>query len=257
MEVREGVSIQSRRSLALAGLAAFLGIWAMLSYGGIVPPVILPSPSEVVKAIPYLHFEEALVRSAIASLYRVALGFLLAAAVAIPLGILMGTFPPIKHFFSPVLDPMRFLPISAIVPLFIVWFGIEDLQKIMFLFVGIVVYMLPLVVEAVERVEDVYLQTATTLGASRWQLVWHVLVPGSSPAIGEALRVMNGIGWTYVIMAEVVNAPSGLGHLITVSQRYGHMDRMFALVLLILLIGVVTDQLIALANQRLFAWAEK
>jgi len=123
------------------------------------------------------------------------------------------------------------------VPLFIVWFGIEDLQKVMFLFVGIVVYMLPLVVEAVERVDDVYLQTATTLGASRWQLVWHVLVPGSSPAVGEALRVMNGIGWTYVIMAEVVNAPSGLGHLITVSQRYGHMDRMFALVFVILLIG--------------------
>lgn len=257
MEVREEISNPSRRSLALAGLAAFLGIWAVLSYGGIVPSVILPSPTEVVQAIPYLHFEEALVRSAIASLYRVALGFLLAAAVAIPLGILMGTFPPVKHFCAPVLDPLRFLPISAIVPLFIVWFGIEDLQKVMFLFVGIVVYMLPLVVEAVERVEDVYLQTATTLGASRWQLVWHVLVPGSSPAIGEALRVMNGIGWTYVIMAEVVNAPSGLGHLITVSQRYGHMDRMFALVLLILLIGVLTDQLIALANQRLFAWAEK
>src|SRR5262249_10699454 len=121
---------------------------------------------------------------------------------------------------------------------------------------GIVVYLLPLVVEAVERVDDVYLQTATTLGASKAQLVWHVLVPGSSPAIGEALRVMNGIGWTYVIMAEVVNAPNGLGHLITVSQRYGHMDRMFALVLVILLIGVVTDQLISFVNKSLFRWAE-
>ena len=256
MDVRGAVSNHQARMLAAAGLGAFLATWCALSYGGLVPPVILPSPTEVLKAIPYLHFEEALVRSALASLYRVALGFGLAAAVAIPLGLLMGTFPPIKHFFAPLLDPMRFLPISAIVPLFIVWFGIEDLQKIMFLFVGIVVYMLPLVVEAVERVDDVYLQTATTLGASKAQLIWHVLVPGSSPAIGEALRVMNGIGWTYVIMAEVVNAPNGLGHLITVSQRYGHMDRMFALVLVILLIGVVTDQLIRFTNKALFGWAE-
>lgn len=255
MKVRGTISRQASRTLAAAGVAVFLGIWCLLSYGGIVPAVILPSPSEVLLAIPYLHFEEALVRSALASLYRVFMGFLLAAAVAIPLGILMGTFPPVKRFFAPLVDPLRFLPISAIVPLFIVWFGIEDLQKVMFLFVGIVVYMLPLVVEAVERVDDVYLQTATTLGATRWQLVWHVLVPGSSPAVGEALRVMNGIGWTYVIMAEVVNAPSGLGHLITVSQRYGHMDRMFALVFVILLIGVVTDRLIALFNRRLFAWA--
>ena len=221
-----------------------------------MPTAILPSPTEVLRAIPYLHFEEALVRSALASLYRVAMGFLLAAAVAIPLGLLMGTFPPVKQFFKPLLDPLRFLPISALVPLFIVWFGIDDLQKIVFLFVGIVVYLLPLVVEAVERVDDVYLQTATTLGAGRGQLVWHVLVPGSLPAIGEALRVMNGIGWTYVILAEVVNAPSGLGHLITVSQRYGHVDRMFALVLVILLIGVVTDQIIAWLNRRLFRWAD-
>jgi NitT/TauT family transport system permease protein len=256
MEVRGAVDDRRAHVLAAAGLGSLLVVWCVLSYGGVVPRVILPSPGEVLAAIPYLHFEEALVRSALSSLYRVALGFLLAAAVAIPLGLLMGTFPPVKHFFSSVVDPLRFLPISAIVPLFIVWFGIDDLQKVMFLFVGIVVYMLPLVVEAVERVEDVYLQTATTLGASRWQQVWHVLVPGSSPAIGEALRVMNGIGWTYVIMAEVVNAPSGLGHLITVSQRYGHMDRMFALVLVILLIGVVTDQLIGFLNRRLFAWSE-
>src|SRR3972149_1048069 len=157
MRVRGAVSRQASRMLAAAGVAVFLGIWCLLSYGGIVPAVILPSPSEVLWAIPYLHFEEALVRSALASFYRVAVVFLRAAAVAIPLGILMGPFPPIKRFFAPLVDPLRFLPISAIVPLFIVWFGIEGLQKGMFLFVGIVGYMLPLVVEAVERVDAGYL----------------------------------------------------------------------------------------------------
>lgn len=256
MEVRAAITNQKARSLAVAGLVTFVGLWCALSYGGLVPRLILPSPSDVLRAFPVLHFEEALVRSAFASLRRVGLGFLLSAVVAIPLGLLMGTFPALKHFFSPILDPLRFLPISALVPLFIVWFGIDELQKVVFLFVGTFVYMLPLVVEAVENVEEVYLQTATTLGASKTQLIRHVLIPGSLPAIGEALRVMNGIGWTYVILAEVINAHYGLGALITVAGKRSHVDQIFALVAVILLIGVVTDQILRFVNRQLFAWAD-
>jgi ABC-type nitrate/sulfonate/bicarbonate transport system permease component len=174
--------------------------------------------------------------------------------VAIPLGIVMGTFPPVKAFFSPILDPLRFLPISALVPLTIVWFGIDEMQKIVFLFLGTVVYLLPLVVEAVEGVDEVFLQTATTLGATRSQLVRHVLVPGSLPAIGEALRVMNGIGWTYVILAEVINAQYGLGALITVAGKRSHVDQIFALVLVILAVGVATDWILRGVNRALFSW---
>ena len=254
MNVREPVTHRTAQLLGIAGLASFLLAWCVLSYGNIVPTIILPSPTEVLRAFPVLHFEEALVRSALRSLYRVTMGFALAAAVAIPLGIVMGTFPVIKHFFNPMLDPLRFLPISALVPLFIVWFGIDELQKIVFLFVGIFVYMLPLIVEAVDNVEEVYLQTATTLGATRGQLIRHVLIPGSLPAIGEALRVMNGIGWTYVIMAEVVNARYGLGYLITTAGKRSHVDQIFALVLVILFIGVVTDWMIRFVNIKLFHW---
>ena len=254
MNVREPVTRRTSRLLAVAGLVTFVVAWCVLSYGNIVPTIILPSPTEVLRAFPVLHFEEALVRSALRSFYRVTMGFALAAAVAIPLGIVMGTFPVVKHFFNPLLDPLRFLPISALVPLFIVWFGIDELQKIVFLFVGIFVYMLPLVVEAVDNVDEVYLQTATTLGATKGQLVRHVLIPGSLPAIGEALRVMNGIGWTYVIMAEVVNARYGLGYLITTAGKRSHVDQIFALVLVILVIGVVTDWIIRLVNDALFHW---
>jgi NitT/TauT family transport system permease protein len=256
MDVRGPIGRGSGRKLAAAGVLTFVGAWCALSYGGIVPSVILPSPTDVLQAFPVLHFEEALVRSAVASFYRVTMGFLLAAAVAIPLGIWMGTYPPVQSFFFPMLDPLRFLPISALVPLFIVWFGIDDLQKIAFLFVGTIVYLLPLVVEAVQGVDDVYLQTATTLGATPGQLVRHVLIPGSLPAIGEALRVMNGIGWTYVILAEVVNAPLGLGALINVAGKRGHVDQIFALVLVILAIGALSDLVIRTINGRLFAWAE-
>lgn len=254
MNVREAVGERRARALALAGLVTFLGIWAALSYADLVPSVILPSPTEVLQAFPVLHFQEALVRSAGWSLYRVTMGFLLSGLVAIPLGLLMGTFPAVKHFLSPLVDPLRFLPISALVPLFLVWFGIEETMKIMLLFVGTLVYLLPLVVEAVEGVDDVYLQTATTLGATRWQLVRHVLVPGSLPAIGEALRVMNGIGWTYVILAEIVNARYGLGHIITVAGKRSHVDQIFAGVIVILAIGVASDVVIRIINKQLFTW---
>lgn len=254
MNVREPVSHRTAQILSMAGLLTFIGIWCVLSYGNIVPTIILPSPTEVLKAFPVLHFEEALVRSAGRSLFRVFMGFMLSGLVAIPLGIIMGTFPAIKHFFTPLVDPLRFLPISALVPLFIVWFGIDEMQKIIFLFVGTFVYLLPLVVEAVENVDEVYLQTATTLGASRGQLVRHVVIPGALPAIGEAMRVMNGIGWTYVILAEVVNARYGLGYLITTAGKRSHVDQIFALVLVILFIGVVTDWLIRVINQQLFHW---
>ena len=254
MEIRQPLSNQKARGLALLGLGVFLGSWAILSYAEIIPNVILPSPTDVLKAFPMLHFEEALVRSAGWSIYRVTMGFVLSALAAIPLGLLMGTFPPVKHFFAPLFDPLRFLPISALVPLTIVWFGIEEMQKITFLFMGTFVYLLPLVVEAVEGVDDVYLQTATTLGATRGQIVTEVLIPGSLPAIAEALRVMNGIGWTYVILAEVINARYGLGALITVAGKRSHVDQIFALVLVILVIGVVTDLVIRLINRRLFHW---
>jgi NitT/TauT family transport system permease protein len=254
MEIRQPLSNRKARGLALAGLAVFLGTWAVLSYAEIVPSVILPSPTDVVRAFPVLHFEEALVRSAGWSLYRVTMGFVLSALVAIPLGLLMGTFPPVKRFFAPLFDPLRFLPISALVPLTIVWFGIEEMQKIIFLFMGTFVYLLPLVVEAVEGVDDVYLQTATTLGATKGQIVRHVLIPGSLPAVAEALRVMNGIGWTYVILAEVINARYGLGALITVAGKRSHVDQIFALVIVILVIGVVSDFVIRWINRRLFFW---
>ena len=254
MKVREPITHRTAQLLALAGLLTFLAVWCVLSYADIVPSVILPSPTEVLRAFPVLHFEEALVRSALRSLYRVMAGFALSAVVAIPLGLIMGTFPAIKAFFTPLVDPLRFLPISALVPLFLVWFGIEETMKIMLLFAGIFVYLLPLVVEAVDNVEEVYLQTAVTLGATRGQLVRHVLIPGSLPAIGEALRVMNGIGWTYVILAEIVNARYGLGHLITVAGKRSHVDQIFAGVLVILAIGVVTDWMIRILNRQLFAW---
>jgi NitT/TauT family transport system permease protein len=222
----------------------------------LVPASILPSPMAVVAALGVLHTEQALVRSAFVSFARITFAFLLAALVAIPLGIYMGTFPPIKAAIEPLTGPLRYLPVSAITGLFILIFGIDESMKIAFLFVGIVVYLLPICIESVENVDQVYLDTAATLGAKRWQIINRVIVPGAWPGIFEACRVIYGIGWTYVILAELINAKYGLGYLITISYKRGHIDWAYALVFVVLLLGIGTNELFIQAGKRMFAWRE-
>ena len=222
----------------------------------IIPAFILPAPQDVLASVVVLHRDHALVRSAAKSLYRITFAFLLAVLVAVPVGLLMGTYPPIRNIIEPLTGPLRYLPISAITPLFILWFGITDKMKIAFLFVGVVVYLLPLVIEAVMNVEQVYLDTAYTLGAKPWQVIFRVLLPGAWPGIFEAGRVLYGVGWTYVILAELINAQYGLGYLLTQAQRRQHIDWIYALILVVLLLGVATNYIFVYASRRLFAWKE-
>jgi NitT/TauT family transport system permease protein len=222
----------------------------------IIPAYILPSPQAVLSSVVVLHREHALVRSAARSLYRITLAFLLAALVAIPIGLVMGTWPPIRNVIEPLTGPLRYLPISAVYPLFILWFGIGDTMKVAFLFVGIVVYLLPLVIESVMNVDQVYLDTAYTLGARPRQIIFRVLLPCAWPGIFEAGRVLYGVGWTYVILAELINAEYGLGYLLTQAQRRQHIDWIYALILVVLLLGVSTNYIFVFAGKRLFAWKE-
>jgi len=222
----------------------------------LIPAYILPSPQAVLGAVLTLHREQALVRSAARSIYRITAAFLLASLVAIPLGLIMGTFPPIRNAIEPITGPLRYLPISAVIPLFIIWFGIDDLQKIAFLFTGVFVYLLPMVIESVDNVEQVYLDTASTLGARQRHLVLKVLLPGAWPGIFEACRVLYGVGWTYVILAEIVNAEYGLGALLMSARRRGHIDWVYALILVVLLLGVGINYLFLVTGRKLFAWKE-
>jgi len=222
----------------------------------IIPAHILPAPQAVLASVVVLHREHALVRSAARSLYRITLAFLLAALVAIPLGLVMGTWPPIRNMIEPLTGPLRYLPISAVYPLFILWFGIGDTMKVAFLFVGIVVYLLPLVIESVLNVDQVYLDTAYTLGARPHDIIFRVLLPAAWPGIFEAGRVLYGVGWTYVILAELIHAEYGLGYLLTQAQRRQHIDWIYALILVVLLLGVGTNYIFVFTGRKLFAWKE-
>src|SRR5437762_10553970 len=198
---------------------------------------------EVLRAFPVLHFEQGLVRSALVSFLRVSAGFVLAPIVALPLGIYMATFPPIAAFFRPLALIGAYVPIVVFVPLTLAWFGLSETQKVGFLFIGCFVALLPLVIKDIADVPAAYLDVAVTKGATQWQLVRHVLFPVAQANIWDHLRGVYGVGWGWIIMAEVFVRPTyGLGALIETSGRRSHTEAIFAVIIVIVLIAVACDQ---------------
>ncbi len=249
------------RSLALTALfvVVILALWWFLTRGApserIVQQLILPSPLEVLKAFKPLHVEQGLVRSILSSWLRVTTGFTLAAIVAIPLGVYMATFPSVAAFFRPLALTGAYVPIVVFIPLTMTWFGIGESQKVGFLFIGCFVALLPLVIKDIADVPAAFLDVAVTKGASQWQLVRHVLFPVAQGNIWDHLRGVYGIGWGWIIMAEVfVRPPYGLGGLIEVSTRRSHTDAVFAVIIVIVLIAVACDQLWRLGGELLFPY---
>jgi NitT/TauT family transport system permease protein len=198
-----------------------------------------------------------LVRSACKSFERVTIGFTLAAIVAVPLGVYMASFPGVAAFFRPLALIGAYVPIVVFIPLTLAWFGLAESQKIGFLFIGCFVALLPLVIRAINDVPRAFLDVAVTKGATQWQLVWHVLFPVAQAQIWENLRAVYGVGWGWIILAEVVNAQNGLGYLISISERRGHTNAIFAIIIVIVGIAVASDQLWRLGARLLFPYKFK
>lgn len=230
--------------------------WCVLSYGGFVKPDFLPSPTETLRGTLQLFLQYDLLGAILVSTKRILLGFILAAAVALPLGVLMGAFEPVNRFFEPIVAPLRYMPISAFISLLILWFGIYEKEKIAFLFLGVFVYLLPVVVTAIRTVPEELVQTSLTLGASRRQVIRTVLLPAALPEIFDSFRVMNAISWTYIILAEWVNPGHGLGYIIELARTHQKASWSFAGLLVIGGIGLLPDFFIRLFGGWLFRWRE-
>ncbi len=244
-------------ALGLVSPIVVFGTWCGLSYGGFAPPDFLPSPTEVLRGILQLFIEHDLWSAILISSRRIGLAFLLASALALPLGVLMGSFAAVNRLFEPVVSPLRYMPISAFIPLLILWFGIYEKQKIAFLFLGVFVYLLPVVVTAIRSVPEELVQTALTLGASKFQVIRTVLVPAALPEICDSFRVMNAISWTYVILAEAVNPEHGLGYMVELARTHQKASWSFAGLFVIGGIGLLTDGAIRLLWNIAFRWKEK
>lgn len=223
-----------------------------------IPVTILPGPREFLGAIPrLLSPQKALAMCIFMSLKRITLGFLIATAIALPLGVLMGSFTRVRATFTSLTVIGSYLPIPALVPLSFVWFDIGESQKIGFLTLACFVYLLPAFVNAISNVDDVFLNTAYTLGANKWHMVSKVLVPVALPDIYQVMRMGYGVGFTWIIMAEMINTQTGLGALMYISQQRGGDNAIVYLVLaVIVLLAFVIDRLWSVGYRAIFSYKE-
>jgi NitT/TauT family transport system permease protein len=249
--------------LGLIPLALLVFSWWLLTRG--IPeeralgPTILPSPAEVVQSLGDLvgssdQDNRSLLDHIALSLRRVALGFLLGASIALPIGILMGAFGSARATMDPLVTASGYIPIATLVPLTMSWFGLDESQKVVFLAMAFCIFLLPAVVRAIDSVPDVYLRTAYTLGASRWHIISRVLVPVALPDIWHSMRLAFGVGWSYLVLAEVVVKTGGLGDLIDTARRRAMSGRVYLVIVIITIIAWIADLLWERLGRSLFPY---
>ena len=251
-----------RLTRQLIGVAAMglvvLGWWFVTSGLGsedrLVSPIILPSPAEVFRSFPSLLNDRALMQSIAATLKRVLIGFGLAALVGVPLGIAAGSWRVIEAAGAPLALFGRNLPVAALIPLTILWFGIDETQKVMFIFIACVPFVYADAVAAVTGVPERYVETAQTLGASGWQIVRKVLVPLALPDIYGSLRHLFGLAFGYIMLAELINAQHGLGYLLMASQRRGMSEHIILILIIIGLLAYGIDRVLFWFQRGLFPY---
>jgi NitT/TauT family transport system permease protein len=261
LRIREALPNWLAWLLGVIPIAVLLLVWFGATAGPtaeerMISPTILPSPVEVVQSFPQLWFDRALTRNLAVSFGRVIAGFVLAVVVAFPLGLLMGSFTKVKAAFNPLTVFGAYLPIPTLVPLTLSLFGTGELQKVVFLAIAFAIYLIPLFVAAVDNVDDIYLKTAYTLGADREQAVRKVLLPISWPDIYQAMRLGFGVGWSYILLAEMVDVGKGLGGIIITSQRRGPREHIYLVLLIIVAVAFLTDRLWVALGRRLFPYRE-
>lgn len=216
---------------------------------------VLPRPDHVFLSYKSLFGKDRLVANALHSIWLNTQGYFWAILWALPFGFLLGLIPAVRQMFSGQVNALRFLPLTALSGLFLTWFGINDTMKIAFLAFGILVYLLPVVIQRINEVDSVYLKTVYTLGATDWQTIKSVYLPAVFTKLIDDIRVLTAISWTYIIIAELLSRSPGIGGvgaLIFMKGKLGQNDKVFAILLLIVLIGILQDKLFVLLDKRLF-----
>ena len=244
----------TRRLVGAGAVAVVVLLWWLATLGAgpenrFVSPVILPSPAEVIRSFPSLLRDRALVESIAATLRRVLVGFGLAALVGVPLGIIAGSWRVVEAAGTPLALFGRNLPVAALIPLTILWFGIDETQKVMFIFIACVPFVYADAVAAIVNVPDRYVETAQTLGATPTQIVRKVLVALALPDIYNSLRHLFGLAFGYIMLAELINAQHGLGYLLMTSQRRGMSEH---IILILIIIGAL-----AYGIDRMLFWFQR
>src|SRR5262252_2553140 len=252
----EPVSSAARIGLGILFFVLFVAAWAWATFGGYVTRTFLADPLTMLREGWQLLVQHGFLYDIGITVWRVLGGFALAALLAVPLGVVMGTYKPVEAFFEPFVSFARYLPASAFIPLLILWAGIGEAQKLAVIFIGSFFQLVLMIAVAVGNTRRDLVEAAYTLGVGDGGLIRRVMLPGAAPEIAEILRMVLGWAWTYVIVAELIGASTGIGHMITDSQALLATDQIIFGIIVIGLIGLASDLLFKWVNRRLFPWAQ-
>lgn len=254
MRPLEPVSDGKRLALGLAFFVLFFALWAWATFGGYVSKTFLADPVTMVRDGWLLLTKFNFAHDIGMTIWRVVGGFIIAAIVAVPLGIAMGAYKPVEAFFEPFVSFARYLPASAFVPLLILWAGIGETQKLLVIFIGSVFQIVLMVAVAVGQTRRDLVEAAYTLGSGDRSVVMRVLIPANAPEIAEILRLVLGWAWTYVIVAEFIGSSSGIGNMIINSQALLATGQIIFGIIIIGFIGLISDFAFKALNAKLFPW---
>ncbi|MBL4954339.1 ABC transporter permease [Neobacillus sp. YIM B02564] len=240
--------------ISVSSIVILFAIWSLLTYSGIVDPLFLPTPTEIIQSGITLFTEFGFINDIAITIYRVFAGFLIAVVIGLPLGILMGTFKVVEAFFEPIISSIRYMPASAFIPLFILWIGVGEMEKITIIFVGTFFSLVLMTAVEVSNVRRELLEAAYTLGTSTFGVLRSVILPAAIPGIMETIRLILGWAWSYIIVAELVASASGIGSLILESQRMLKTSNIIFGILTIGALGLLSDLILKVAIRKMFPW---
>jgi NitT/TauT family transport system permease protein len=237
-----------------APFAVLVVAWVLVTYSGTVDPVFLPTPGSVVASFIELASGEFVLTHLVPSALRVTAAFAVSVAIAFPLGTISGQLPSVEKLVHPLLGFTRYLPVASLVPLCILWFGVGDTQKIAVITIGVVFQLVLLLAYDSASVPKELIEAGRCFGMPRYQILRRIVVPFAMPAIWDHLRISAGWAWSYLVLAELVAGNKGVGYFVVQSQRYLQTDKVFAGILFIGILGVLTDLVFRLSAKRLFQW---
>jgi NitT/TauT family transport system permease protein len=250
------VPLPRRYRIALVACSVLvpLAAWVTVAATGAVPEQFLPSPGAVWAAGVEMARSGQLLTDIWASVQRILIGFGLAVVVSVPLGLAMGGFAAGQALFEPVIGLLRYLPASAFIPLLTIWLGIGEPSKWMLLFIGTVFFNTLMTADVVRQVPRPLIDVSYTLGARRGEVLRKVVVPHALPGLLDAVRVNAAAAWNFVVVAELINSTEGLGYRVARSQRFLASDRIFAVLIVIALLGLMIDIALRVLRDRIGRW---
>ncbi|MBR0149020.1 MAG: ABC transporter permease [Lachnospiraceae bacterium] len=254
--IRKNVDRKTSITISTLAFVILFGVWSLASVLHLADESMLPTPWAVFGFIIKSFADGSIYADMWVSIYRIVMGFIISVIIGVPLGIAIGTFKIAECIFRPICEFVRYMPVPAFLPLVMMWVGIGEEAKIGVILLGTLFQMILMVMDDALLVSNDLLNSGYTLGANKFQVLCKILIPAMMPKLMDTLRILMGWAWTYVTVAELVAANSGLGYSIMKAQRFLQTDAVYAGILIIGFLGLIFDRLFALCNKKLFHWVE-